>query len=417
LTASRFCVRSFPESWSFTEEESMAAGGQLFGYGSLPKASPEQLPLLLPGVRNCVVGLMNTQPGEKFLIIAENTVDPVVVRAFEVVAASVGADVSTMRIKPFSPAGIDPDNPSDVVVQAYAAADDVVIMSWFPDIHSKKLPGASAKTYNNKPVSMYQLATFEVLSSPAARFPLPLMFEMMKKMSMITADSQIRITNELGTDLVVKAPQLDRIFGGTGSGVDRGPMRRGIRAHFPPSTTGFVPIEADGVFVPNETVITGKPVHPIKVTVEGGYVTNIEGEEEAEALKAFINGPGRDPSPKRLVECMWGLNPKARINGANATFVEKERHAGALHLGIATYQLDVDPSVFTTRGPSGRTTGWLSHVDCYLETPSMWFNGERMVDKRRLLLLEDPEIRRLAREFGDPDELLRPHQPMDNITC
>src|SRR3989304_5588300 len=113
--------------------------GQLFGYGSIPKAAPSQLPLLLPGVKNCVVNLMDTKPGERFLIIAENTVDPVVVEAFEAVAGMIGADVTTMRIKPFSPAGVDPNNPSDVVVQAYAAADSVVILSWYPDIHSKKL--------------------------------------------------------------------------------------------------------------------------------------------------------------------------------------------------------------------------------------------------------------------------------------
>lgn len=389
----------------------MVARGQLFGYGSLPKAAPEQLPLLLPGVRNCVVDLMDTQPGEKFTIIAEYTVDPVLVHAFAMVASSVGADVTTIRCKPFSPAGIDPDNPSDVVVQAYAASDGVVIMSWFPDIHSKKLPGHSCRIYNVKPVSMYQLATFDVMSSPAARFPMPLMFEIMKKMRRETAGRQIRITNELGTDLVVKAPAVDHIFGGIGVGLEEvGPLRKGVRAHFPPSTTGFVPVEADGVFVPNETIITGRMEHPVKFTVEGGYVTNIEGEEEAEALNGFISGSGQYPGPKRLVEVMWGLNPKARIGGVNATMVERERQAGALHLGIATYRFEYDPKVEAI-------SGWMSHVDTFLETPSMWFDGELMVDERRLLLLEDKEIRSLAKQFGDPDELLRPGQPMDNITC
>jgi leucyl aminopeptidase (aminopeptidase T) len=284
-------------------------------------------------------------------------------------------------------------------------------MSWFPDIHSKKLPGNACRIYNNKPVSMYQLATFDVLSSPASRFPLPLMYEIMRKMRKETAGRQIRITNELGTDLVVKAPTLERLFGGVGVGLEEvGPLKRGVRAHFPPSTTGFLPVEADGIFVPNETIVTGAPSHPIKVTVEGGYVTNIEGEGEAEALKAFVTGPGRDPSPKRLVECMWGLNPKARISGANATMVEKERHAGTLHLGIATYN-----RLESSGGPG--PGGWASHVDCYVETPSMWFDGELMVDKRRLLLLEDPEIRRLAKQFGDVEALLRPRQPLDNITC
>ncbi len=389
--------------------------GHQFGYGSLPKAAPEQLPLLIPGVQNCVVNLMDTQPGEKFLIIAERTVDPVVVSAFEMVANMAGADVSTLRTRPFSPSGIDPDNPNDMVVQAFAAADDVVIMSWFPDIHSKKLPGNACKIYNNKPVSMYQLATYELLSSPAATFPLPMMYEIMRKMRKETANAQIRITSASGTDLVVKAPGIEHTFGGIGVGMDEiGPLKRGVRAHFPPSTCGFVPIEADGVFVPDATVITGETTSPIRFTVEGGYITNIEGEWEADAVRAFINGPGRDPAPKRLVECMWGLNPKARLTGANSTFVEKERHAGVLHLGVATYQIDDNYNAEALKSGTGI---WVSHVDTYIQTPTMWFDGERMVDERKLLLLEDPELRNFAKQLGDPDEILRPGQPMDNITC
>ncbi len=398
----------------------MPAGHQ-FGYGSLPKASWEQMPLMLPGVRNCVVNLMDTKPGERFLIIAEKTVDPVVVATFEMVAQSVGAEVDIIRTRPFSPAGIDPDNPSDMVVAAYSAADGVVIMSWFPDIHSKKLPANASKIYNNKPVSMYQLATFEVLSSPAAVFPLDLMYEIMRKMRLETANRQIRITSPSGTDLVVKAPGLDHLFGGIGVGQNEiGPLQRGVRAHFPPSTCGFVPIEADGIFVPDATVITGETLHPVKFTVEGGYVTNIEGEAEADALRNFINGPQQDPSPKRLVECMWGLNPKARLTGANATFVEKERHAGVLHLGVATYRAVLGPTeqrdVDLYRKEDSASI-WVTHVDTYIQTPTMWFDGERMVDERKLLLLEDPGIRAFAKQIGDPDQLLNPFEPMDFITC
>jgi len=214
---------------------------------------------------------------------------------------------------------------------------------------------------------------------------------------------------------VVKAPSIEHTFGGIGVGMDEiGPLKRGVRAHFPPSTCGFVPVEADGVFVPDATVITGETTHPIRFTVEGGYITNIEGEWEAEAVRRFINGPGRDPAPKRLVECMWGLNPKARLTGANATFVEKERHAGVLHLGVATYQIDDNYNADALQKGTGV---WVSHVDTYIQTPTMWFNGERMVDNRKLLLLEDPDLINFAKQIGDPEELLQPGQPMDNITC
>ncbi|MDP2644809.1 MAG: hypothetical protein Q8P24_07705, partial [Desulfobacterales bacterium] len=290
--------------------------GQLFGYGSLPKAAPSQLPLLLPGVRNCVVNLMDTKPGERFLIIAENTVDPVVITAFEAVASMEGAAVTTLRCKPFSPAGVDPNNPSDTVVQAYAAADGVVILSWYPDIHSKKLNPHACKVYKNKAVSLYQLATFDVLTSPAARFPLPVMYEIMRKSRQMIAGKQLRITNELGTDLVLSAPPVEKIYGGIGTGLKEvGPLKPGIRAHFPPSTVGFTPIDTNGVFVPNETIVTGTHREPVRITVEHNLVTNIEGGDEAEALSNFIHGTAVGSGPKPMVECMWGLNPKARLNG------------------------------------------------------------------------------------------------------
>jgi len=38
--------------------------------------------------------------------------------------------------------------------------------------------------------------------------------------------------------------------------------------------------------------------------------------------------------------------------------------------------------------------------------PTLILDGEVLVDKGRLTVLDDPEIRRLASKFGDPDELL-----------
>jgi hypothetical protein len=34
-------------------------------------------------------------------------------------------------------------------------------------------------------------------------------------------------------------------------------------------------------------------------------------------------------------------------------------------------------------------------------------DGEKLVDRGRLTVLDDPEVRRVAAKYGDPDELLR----------
>ena len=381
------------------------SGSQLFGYGSLPKAAMHQLPLLLPGVRNCVVNLADVQPGEKVAVIAEETCDPVVVEAFRVVASEIEAvDVTTIICKPFSPAGIDPDNPSDAVVQAYAASDTSFILSWYPDNHSRKLPGAACKWYNTKSVSLYQMATFDMLSSPAARFPMPIMYLIMKKMRDLVAGKLMRVTDDLGTEMLVQAPDnVEDLFGGV-RGYPPRPLTQGRRAHFPPSTTGFIPVAANGVFYPSETTIIGDVSGRLKVTVENNYVTAIEGDAEAKALWAFINGPGIVPGPKRLVECMWGLNPKIRSKSATATMIERERRAGVLHFGIATYR-------------HGTSESWGSHVDCYIPSPRIWIDGELIFDRGDFALLRDREVYELAKQFGDPEELLTPGQPLDYLAC
>lgn len=379
--------------------------GKFYGYGSLPKAALHQMPEILPGVRNCVMGLADVQPGENVVIIAEETSDPVVVEAFRTVASMIdGVDVTTVYCKPFSPAGIDPDNPSDAVVQAYAAADTAFILSWYPDNHSRKLPGAACKIYDTKSVSLYQLASFDMLSSPAARFPLPVMYLIMKKMRDMVAGKLMRITDERGTDMLVRCPDnVLEIFGGI-RGYPPRPLTKGRRAHFPPSTTGFIPTEADGVFWPVESTIIGNIAGDVKVTVEGGYMTNIEGGRAAEALLSFLNGPGTVPGPRRICECMWGLNPKIRLNSATATMIEKERLAGELHFGIATYKY-------------GTSEAWGSHVDCYVAAPKIWIDGDLVFDRGDFTVLQDPEVRELAAKFGDPDEILRPGQPWDAMAC
>ena len=363
---------------------------QEYGYRSVPKgAGPYQLPTLMAGVKNCVEDLAQVRAGEEVLILADYEIDPLVVQAFMAVSSYLGAKVHVLQTRPFSLGGKDEHNPSDLVIAAYQAADVVFSLCWFPDIHTKKMPQHLSTESDTRWVSLYQMATVECLSSPAASYPLPILFELTKRMKEICVQTkEIRVTSPEGTDLTFKVKE-ENIGGGAVE-----PLRIGghTRAAFPLSALGiFPPVDAEGVISSHENYVTGYSKTPLRLELKENMVFKITGggPGEARAVWKYLQGPKKtDRFP--LIEAQWGLNPKARIKGTPQ--IEKERHATTLHFGVGTeYYQDKK---------------WETHVDFGIPTPTLYFDGVPLVKDRKLVLLEDPEIRELAAKYGDPDDLL-----------
>jgi hypothetical protein len=344
---------------------------------------------MMDGVRNCVYGYADLQNGEDFLIIAEFSVDPIVIQAFAAVASEAGADVSIMHIKPFSLGGKDLENPSDVVVGAYANADVCINCSFFSQLHSKKLglealgvlPGMSKK-FKTRVVELAQTATVECLSSPGARFPLPLFYEIAKRdRKRVEAGKEMRITSPNGTDLRAEIGNIISHMEKPGPLLGKGDWRI-----FPLGCTGLVPpIKGDGVIFFEESYITGRPEDPVKLEIEKNRCTKIIGGRDADHLQCFMKNAPIGERAYDLCEIMWGLNPKARFKGAPQ--IERERHATTLHLALGPHY---------------------THIDFMIDTPTIYIDDEIVVKNRKLLLLDDPELREIAEEFGDPDVLLSP---------
>jgi 2,5-dihydroxypyridine 5,6-dioxygenase len=363
---------------------------QEYGYRSVAKsAGPYQLAMLTAGVKSCVEGLAQVKAGEEVLILTDYEIDPVVVQAFVANCSYLGAKVHILHTRPFSLGGKDENNPSDLVVAAYKAADVVFSLCWFPDIHTKKMPQHLSTESNTRWVSLYQMATVECLSSPAASYPLPILFELTKKMRDICLRTQeIRVTSPEGTDLKFKV-KPENVSGGA-----VGPLGIGgwTRAAFPLSALGiFPPIDAEGVICSCDNYVTGFSDVPIRLDLKENMVYRISGggPGEAEAILKYLQGP-KKTNRFPLIEAQWGLNPKARIKGA--TQIEQERLATTLHFGVGTEY--------------HQHKHWDTHNDFGIPTPTLYFDGVALVKDRRLSLLEDPDIRAIAAQFGDPDALL-----------
>jgi len=141
----------------------------------------------------------------------------------------------------------------------------------------------------------------------------------------------------------------------------------------------------DGSITLDKTIVIKKPV---KVTVENGHVTKVEGEKEASQLRDFLHKAGErsyemvkngeltmdkakeySENATNLGELGIGLNPKARIVG---NVLEDEKVLGTVHFAIGS-NYDQDALA-------------LIHSDGIVKNPTITIDGKTIMKNGRLLL-------------------------------
>lgn len=145
---------------------------------------------------------------------------------------------------------------------------------------------------------------------------------------------------------------------------------------FPDGEVGIAPLEGSG----NGVVVWDASVHslglldePVRLTVEDGWITNIDGGPQAEDLAARIAALDDRHSYYCPAEIAIGINESARITG---TLREDKKALGTVHIASGT-NIDL-----------GGTIHAKSHIDGLIRKPSLWMDGEIVVDRGRLV----PEI-------------------------
>lgn len=111
---------------------------------------------------------------------------------------------------------------------------------------------------------------------------------------------------------------------------------------------------------------------------------------EADVMKRIVAAGG--PFATVLCEIALGVNPKAPITR------HPTRHAGVTHYAIGST---------AGRAPTPDKEYAPVHTHGHLLSGSLYIDGEPCIEKGRLLALDDPEVRKFAEQFGDPDELLK----------
>lgn len=193
----------------------------------------------------------------------------------------------------------------------------------------------------------------------------------------MTAGREVHVTSSDGTDFTFN---LGDYAGWALTGIVRKP---GDRDWFPPGNTGCGSVQnsGNGILVVNGTIgrIPTAPLgQPVRLTVENGYIVNIQGGPEAHELRSYFKQFEKHALYQNCMHVSTlgiGTHPTARLTGR---VLEDERISGCVHFCVGKSTLQIDPN-----GRRG-TVEAPSHVDMCIVGSTLTIDGETVVDAGRL---------------------------------
>lgn len=182
---------------------------------------------------------------------------------------------------------------------------------------------------------------------------------------------RMHVTSAAGTDLTVALGEYPilREYGYADEPGHWDHWPAGFVATWPNerTATGTVVLDRGDIIFPFNTYVNT----PIRLTVEDGYIGDIEGAFDAEYLSAYFRQYD-DPEAYAVSHLGWGLQPKARWT---ALGIMKDRTNG--NDGRSFY----GNFMFST-GPNtdaGGTRDTLCHLDMPMRNCSVWLDGTPML--------------------------------------
>lgn len=195
----------------------------------------------------------------------------------------------------------------------------------------------------------------------------------------------IRVTSKYGTDLYgVMQGRKVRHSGRKAIEKGQSNMMCGQISWCPMESTIHGTLVFDGALWPPASIALLK--EPVKLTLEDGRVTKVEGGREADIFREWLAGYN-DPASYRLAHYSLGFNPG--VLTPTGRIVEDERVFGGIEFGIGSQGASILGEKWDA--PS-HTDGTILKPTIYLDDEVFEQNGEYM----------NPKIRKLCVELGVP---------------
>jgi leucyl aminopeptidase (aminopeptidase T) len=278
-------------------------------------------PTLDDVARRVVAEYLGTRPGEKFLLVTDAAVAPRLADAILRAARDAGTDPTHVRIATRGTSGEEPPAPA---VAAMVEADVWVCIaerSIYPTAAKGLAEAAGTRGCFNAPVDIdawtegAMAADYGAIRKIAERLA-----------ERLRAGTWVRVTSPAGSDITVS--RGGREPPGWYTGIVRPP---GEISAFPGGEVSFPPLEgtANGTLV-FERVVTdlGAISAPITITVRDGIAIAIDGDGDAERLRALVDGV---PGGTNIGELGIGLNPAARVTD---DITETKKRVGTAHFAL-----------------------------------------------------------------------------------
>lgn len=374
--------------------------------------------------------------GERVVVVVDSYVDPLVVEAFQIGFREAGCRVDSIVLD--APSAVwdsadvlelvvrkDRDNPTRLwnmrvpyLTDLLDGYDLVIAPDYLPASHV--LQGA----YGGRDLPMVW-PTRELLADAAAvRFPEELLrLVEQKAWGVIRAAQRVHVVDPEGTDLtfsirdahwaVLEGTHPTYTIPAARAGGSRRPQVEGHLMGVP--RYSLADNDAEGIVA--GTVDHLGPYPRIEIDIRGGRAVALRGGGRfGDLWREYIHNARGIRYPHQpangcdfLMEGAIGTHPKIRrphdvleSPAARSAWHYDRRRSGVMHFGFG--QAD-DTDWAEARGlPSSHF-----HVHQYFctYTASLRGGGTRtLIDRGRLTALDDPDVRSLARKFGDPEALL-----------
>lgn len=350
---------------------------------------------MIKGVMN-MIEAADIRPRDEVLILADVRSDATSLDAIKSGLIAHGAIPSLLITEPIKRYGRVPQHVLDAM-----AAVDVAIWVWpvfltFTPAHmamgrNREQSGTQHKTARAKPYHVYFEGKAGLLARDYAKFPNKVLWKIAEKVrDVVGAGNVVRIVDDIGTDLTATYD---------GSKLYGMQFRAGDppgRCHFPWGRCGVYDGsgEANGiVHISAVQGVAGLLSEPMRWEVKDGWVTDVRGGGPIgiETKKMFEQVPGSN----KFVEIMFGYHPKASILHGIEDPLHWELNGKMPWAGLGT----------------PRRHNVFRHIDGSVMNGKLFINDRLIVDKFGMLdpsFYADAEVVAVAREFGDPDEVLAP---------
>jgi leucyl aminopeptidase (aminopeptidase T) len=275
-------------------------------------------------------------------------------------AKSLGAEAVLVEMVERETHGSEPPR---VVAEAIKSADIVIAPTSKSLSHTKAR--AEATKGGTRFASMPTI-TQEVMSRTMSANYKKIREVSLKFRDLLSQGSKVRLTTPAGTDLRFSIASREAI-------ADTGVLHeKGSMGNLPAGEAFIAPIEGktSGLAVIDGSMAgVGLIKRPIKMVVKDGYVTEISGGAEAEALSELLRNKGN--KAKNIAELGIGTNEKAILSGSP---LEDEKVMGTVHVAIG------DNSTI-----GGKVKAPV-HLDGIMKNPTMVIDGKIVIENGKHLI-------------------------------